>query len=182
MCSPNQNLYNPETSDFLFPDWPHYQDRQFESTHLQPPSETNYLITNQNPQCCEASNPELSANAPVPVAEPYFLSGLQQAFGLQEHALTNQFMAFACNAYLSNEQCSGTSRTDEISHFISDFNGNLEAPANRISPPYETSSGIPILTVPNVHYNPMDPVPPTDAIGPIHSDKIYRRIPTERTS
>ncbi|GIY05207.1 hypothetical protein CEXT_672321 [Caerostris extrusa] len=33
----NRNLYNPETSDFLFPDWPHGQDRQSESTHLQPP-------------------------------------------------------------------------------------------------------------------------------------------------
>ncbi|GIY01199.1 hypothetical protein CDAR_279931 [Caerostris darwini] len=29
----NQNLYNPESSDFLFPDWPHDQGRQSESTH-----------------------------------------------------------------------------------------------------------------------------------------------------
>ncbi|GIZ04319.1 hypothetical protein CEXT_320031 [Caerostris extrusa] len=70
----NRNLYNPETSDFLFPDWPHGQDRQSESTHLQPPSETNYLITNQYPQCSEDLNTEHSANAPMPVAEPFFFA------------------------------------------------------------------------------------------------------------
>ncbi|GIY26562.1 hypothetical protein CEXT_185041 [Caerostris extrusa] len=61
-------------------------------------------------------------------------------------------------------QCSGTSRTDEISHFICNFNGNLDAPAKRISPLYETTSVMPILTVSNAQYNPMDPVPLTDAI------------------
>ncbi|GIY45568.1 hypothetical protein CDAR_503701 [Caerostris darwini] len=68
----NQNLYNPETSDFLFPDWPHDQERQSGSTHLQYPSEANNLITNQNPQWNEASNAEHSGNAPMPAAEPYF--------------------------------------------------------------------------------------------------------------
>ncbi|GIY73850.1 hypothetical protein CEXT_322661 [Caerostris extrusa] len=72
----NQNLYNPET-------------------HLQHPSEANYLITNQNPQCCEASNPEQSANAPMPVAEPYFLPGFQQTFG-QRHPLTNEMANPPC--------------------------------------------------------------------------------------
>ncbi|GIY47108.1 hypothetical protein CDAR_455471 [Caerostris darwini] len=162
----NQNLYNPETSDFLFPDWPHDQERQFGSTHLQHPSEANYLITNQNPHCCEDFNPEHSANAPMPVAEPYFLPGFQQTFG-QRHALTHQ-MAHPPNASCQME-CSGISRTDEMSpHFITDFNENFDASANRSSPQYETSSGIPILTVPN---NPLDPIPPTDAKGPIHSDK-----------
>ncbi|GIY86289.1 hypothetical protein CDAR_455241 [Caerostris darwini] len=162
----NRNLYYPETSDFPFPDWPHDRERQFESTHLQQPSEENYLITNQNSQCSEASNPEHSANAPTPVAEPYFLPGFQQTFG-RRNALTHQ-MAHPPNATCQME-CSGTSRPDEMSqHFISYFNENFDASANLISPQYETSSGIPNLTVPN---NPLDPIPPTDAIGTIHSDK-----------
>ncbi|GIY43363.1 hypothetical protein CDAR_600061 [Caerostris darwini] len=162
----NQNLYNPETSDFLFPDWPHDQERQSESTHLLHPSEENYLMTNQNPQFCEDLNPEQSANAPMPVAEPYFLPGFQQTFG-QRHALTHQ-MAHPPNASCQME-CSGISRTNEMSpHFITDFNENFDASANRISPQYETPSGIPILTVPN---NPLDPILPTNAIGSIHSDK-----------
>ncbi|GIY45574.1 hypothetical protein CDAR_503731 [Caerostris darwini] len=165
----NQNLYHPETSDFLFPDWPHDQERQSESVHLQHPSEENYLIVNQNPQCCESSNPEHSADAPMHVDEPYYLPGFQQTFG-QINTLTNQ-MAHPPNASCQM-RCFSISRTEEMGpHFISDFNENLDAPANRISPQYETSSGIPILTVPKAHYNPMDPVPPTDAIVPVHSDK-----------
>ncbi|GIY47105.1 hypothetical protein CDAR_455451 [Caerostris darwini] len=168
----NQNLYNPETSDFLFPDWPHYQERQSESTHLRHPSEANYLITNQNPQCSEASNTEHSANAPMPVAEPYFLSGFQQTFG-QRQSLTHQ-MAHRPNASCQLE-CSGTPRTDEMSpHFISDFSETFDASDNRISPQYEISSGIPILIVPN---NPMDPIPPTNAISQIHSKKCPEEFP-----
>ncbi|GIY01200.1 hypothetical protein CDAR_279941, partial [Caerostris darwini] len=121
---------------------------------------------NQNPQFCEDLNPELSANAPMPVTEPYFLPGFQETFG-QRNALAHQMIP-PPNASCEME-CPGTSRTDEVSpHFISYFNENFDASANRISPQYETSSGTPILTVPN---NPMDPIPPTDAIGPLHSDK-----------
>ncbi|GIY85799.1 hypothetical protein CEXT_798451 [Caerostris extrusa] len=123
---------NPQTSYFLFPDWPHDQERQSESTHLQHPSETNYLIANQNPQCSEDLNPEHSANAPTPVAEPYFLPGFQQTFG-QRNALTNQ-MAHPPNASCQME-CSGISRMEEMyPHLTSDFNENFDASANRISP------------------------------------------------
>ncbi|GIY34791.1 hypothetical protein CDAR_46811 [Caerostris darwini] len=167
----NQNLYNPETSDFLFPDWPRDQERQSESIHLLHPSEANNLIMNQNSQCCEDLNPEHSANASMPVAEPCFLPGFQQTFG-RRHALTHQ-MAHLPNASRQME-CFGISRKDEMSpHFISYFNENFDASDNRISPQYETSSGIPILTVPN---NPMDPIPPTDAIGPIHSNKCVKEF------
>ncbi|GIZ01549.1 hypothetical protein CEXT_181981 [Caerostris extrusa] len=165
----NQNLYNPETSDFLFPDWPHDQERQFESTHLQQPSEVNSAILNENPQCCGHSNPEQSANTALPVAETCILPGFQQTFG-RRNALTNQ-MAHPPNTSCQME-CPGISRTDEMStHFISDFNDCFNASANRIAQQCDTSSSIPILTTPNAQNNLMDPIPPIDAIGPIHSDK-----------
>ncbi|GIY64562.1 hypothetical protein CDAR_369601 [Caerostris darwini] len=114
----NQNLYNPENSDFLFPDWSHDQERQSESTHLQQPSEANNVIMNDNPLCCEDVNPEHSVNAHLPVAEPCVLPGFQQTFG-RRNALTNQ-MAHPPNASCQME-CSGTSGTDEMSpHFIYD--------------------------------------------------------------
>ncbi|GIY13467.1 hypothetical protein CDAR_193311 [Caerostris darwini] len=170
----NQNIYNPETSYFLFPDWPHDQERQSGSTHLQYPSGANYLITKQNPQCSVASNPEQSANASMPVAEPYFLPGFQQTFG-QRHARTNQ-MAHPPNASFQMES-SGISRTHKMSEqFISDFNEIFDASANRISPQYKTPSGIAILTVPNAQYYAMDPIPQTDSTGTIHSNKCAKEF------
>ncbi|GIZ04526.1 hypothetical protein CEXT_267711 [Caerostris extrusa] len=55
--------------------------------------------------------------------------------------------------------------TDEMSsHFISDFNESEDASNNQLFQHYETPLEMPILSIQNAQYNPMDPIPPTDAI------------------
>ncbi|GIY48988.1 hypothetical protein CDAR_523691 [Caerostris darwini] len=109
---------------------------------------------------------------PMPVAEPCSLPGFQQAFG-QRNTLMNQIHQRP-NASCQMES-SGTSRTDVMSSsFTFDFNEIDHASTNQISQHYETSSGIPILEDQNAQYNPMDPVPPTDASGPIHSKIVQK--------
>ncbi|GIY67219.1 hypothetical protein CEXT_49551 [Caerostris extrusa] len=67
----------------------HGEENQFKLTHFQQTFAANKLILNQNPQCDEASNSKYPANAPLPVAEPWFLPGIQQTFG-QRNAMVNQ--------------------------------------------------------------------------------------------
>ncbi|GIY85793.1 hypothetical protein CEXT_798421 [Caerostris extrusa] len=99
---------------------------------------------------------------------------------VKRNAAENQIAQYPNASSLMD--CSSNNRTDEMSsHFISDFNVNNNASVNRTSQLYETSSGMPILTAQNTQYNPMDTIPPTDAIGPIHFNKHQKRIPTERS-
>ncbi|GIY33182.1 hypothetical protein CDAR_244621 [Caerostris darwini] len=91
-----QNKYNPVTSDFLLPDWPHDQENQSKSTHLLQPSETDNVFMNQNPQCSESWNPKFPANVSLTVAETCVLPGFQQTFG-HKNPLMNQ-MAHHPNA------------------------------------------------------------------------------------
>ncbi|GIY26564.1 hypothetical protein CEXT_185061 [Caerostris extrusa] len=63
------------------------------------------------------------------------------------------------------------------SHFASNSNESDNASTNQLSQYYETPLGIPILSVQNAQYNPMDPIPPTDAISPIHSNKCPEEFP-----
>ncbi|GIY59617.1 hypothetical protein CEXT_152991 [Caerostris extrusa] len=143
----NQSQYNPEISDFMFLYMPQDQENQSEST----------------------PSPIADQHNPMPVAEPRLLPGFQQAFG-QRNALAIQ-MAQRINIS-SQIECSGTSSTDVMSSsFTSDFNENFNASANLMSQHYETSKGIPTSVDLNAQYNPMDPIPPTDSTGPIHSSK-----------
>ncbi|GIY79098.1 hypothetical protein CDAR_582521 [Caerostris darwini] len=147
----NQNRYNPETSDFLFPNMAHVQENPSKSTALTAAGQHN----------------------PMPVAEPCFSPGFQEAFG-QRNTLRNQ-VAQRPNAS-SQMECSGIFHTDErYSQFIFDFNESVPASTNRISQHYETSAkiGIPDQTA---QYNPMDPVNPTDASGPIHSSNCPKEF------
>ncbi|GIY13466.1 hypothetical protein CDAR_193301 [Caerostris darwini] len=164
----NRNPYNPEVTYFPFPNVPNDQERQFRSTHLLHPSEVNIANMNQNAQFCDAWNPNPPVNTLLPIAEPCFLPGYQQTFG-QGHALRNQFQHPNVSSQVEN---SGTSRTDEMpSKFTSNYNEIDNVSANEISQQYETSLLIPILAVENAQCNPMDTIPPTDAISPIHSNK-----------
>ncbi|GIY26553.1 hypothetical protein CEXT_184991 [Caerostris extrusa] len=143
----NQNQYNPEISDSVFPNMAQGQENQSESTPSPIADQLN----------------------PMPVAEPRLLPGFQQAFG-QRNALTNQ-LAQLPNASFQME-CSGTSSTDVMSStFTSDFNEDFNASANLMSQHYEISTGIPTSVDLNAQYNPMDPIPPTDSTGPIHYSK-----------
>ncbi|GIY43358.1 hypothetical protein CDAR_600021 [Caerostris darwini] len=172
----NRNPYNPETSDFLFPGMAYGGKNQTESAYSLQLSEDNSVLINQNPQLCEAWNPNPDVHAPLPVAEPCFLSGFQQTFG-QRNPWKNQ---------LSNESsqvgCYGASRSDENSHYVSGFNESDNISINQLSQRDETTLRIPILAVQNAQYNPMNPIPPTDAVGPIQSipinvqKNVYRMI------
>ncbi|GIY05195.1 hypothetical protein CEXT_672261 [Caerostris extrusa] len=143
----NQNQYNPETSDFLFPNMPHDQENHCKTSHL-PVSDQHY---------------------PMPVTEPCSLPGFQQTSG-RRSSLMNQIAQYP-NAS-SEMDCSVIYRTDEMSpHFISYSNENFNTSANLMSQDHETSTEMPILAVQNAQYNPMDPVPPTDSTGQIHSSK-----------
>ncbi|GIZ01561.1 hypothetical protein CEXT_182051 [Caerostris extrusa] len=74
----NQNPYNPETSDFLFP---HIQEKELVSTHLKQPYEVSKVFINQYPQNYEPSNPKRPDNPPMPVATLCVLPGFQETFG-----------------------------------------------------------------------------------------------------
>ncbi|GIY39421.1 hypothetical protein CDAR_383651 [Caerostris darwini] len=74
----NQNPYNPEISDFLFPGMAHGKENQIESAYSLQPSDNNSAVMNQNHQFCEAWNLNHPVNAPVPVAEPCALPGFQR--------------------------------------------------------------------------------------------------------
>ncbi|GIY34789.1 hypothetical protein CDAR_46801 [Caerostris darwini] len=139
------------------------EENQFKSTHFQQPFGTNKLILNQNPHCGEASNSKYSANAPLSVAEPWFLPGFQQTFG-QSNAMVNRI--FYPNES-SQTECSGVS-----SYFASDFNETGNASTNQISQYYGTSLAIGILANQKAQYSAMDTIPPTDSTGTIHSS-IY---------
>ncbi|GIY76233.1 hypothetical protein CDAR_430261 [Caerostris darwini] len=143
----NQSQHNPETSDFMFLYMPQVQENQSEST----------------------PSPIADRHNPIPVAEPRLLPGFQQAFG-QRNALAIQM---AQRTDVSSQiDCSGIPRTDETpSQLISNFNENFNASANLMSQHYETSKEMPTSVDLNAQYNPMDPIPPTDSTGPIHSSK-----------
>ncbi|GIY67222.1 hypothetical protein CEXT_49571 [Caerostris extrusa] len=164
-----QKPYNPATSDFQFTDWTHDQGNQSKSTHLQQQTETDSVIMNQNPQFCESWNPKFPANVSLPVAEACFLNGFQQTFG-HKNPLMNQ-MTHHPNAS-SQIECPRIFHTGETSpDFMSDFNENENTSTNPISQYYEASLSIPILAVQNAQYNPMHPIPETNSIGPIDSNK-----------
>ncbi|GIY33035.1 hypothetical protein CDAR_321251 [Caerostris darwini] len=93
----------------------HDQEHQSEPTHLQQPSIANNVFLSQNPHCIEASYPNLSANAPLPIDDRYFLPGFQQTFG-QRHAQRNQ-MAQHPNAS-SQMQCSGIYHMDDMAPIL----------------------------------------------------------------
>ncbi|GIY69794.1 hypothetical protein CDAR_614491 [Caerostris darwini] len=116
----NQNAYNPQFSDFLFPGMVHGEENQTVSAYSLQPSEGNSAIVNQNPQFCEAWNPNPDVNAPLPVAEPCVLPGFQQTFG-QRNAVIHQ-LDHHPNAS-SEMQCSGIYHMEEMpTHIVSDFN------------------------------------------------------------
>ncbi|GIX83529.1 hypothetical protein CDAR_217311 [Caerostris darwini] len=145
------NQYNLEISDFLLPNMPHGPENQYNSTTLPNADQLN----------------------PMPVAEPCSLPGFQQAFG-QRNTLMNQIHQHPNACQMDS---SGTSRTDVMSSsFTFAFNEIDNISNNQISQHYETSSGIPILAVQNAQFNPMDPVPPTDAISPIHSKECPKEF------
>ncbi|GIY48277.1 hypothetical protein CDAR_92651 [Caerostris darwini] len=160
----NQNPHNPEISDFLFPSMVHGDENQTVSAYSLQSSEYNSMIMNQNPQFIEAWNANPPANAPLAVAEPCVLPGFQQTFG-QRNVLINQLDHHPNTS--SQMQCSGIYHMDEMpTHFVSDFNESDTASQHD-----ETTLGISILAVQNAEYNPMDLIPPTDAISPIHSNE-----------
>ncbi|GIY01606.1 hypothetical protein CEXT_799781 [Caerostris extrusa] len=148
----NQKQYHPETSDFLFPNMAHGEEKPSKSTPL--------TVADQN--------------NPMHVAEPCFLPGFQETFG-QRDTLMDQIVQRPSAS--SQMECSVTFHTDGTSsHFISYFNESDNASTNRISEHYETSSGIPILADQNAQSNLMDPISPTDAIGPIHSNNRPKEV------
>ncbi|GIY15672.1 hypothetical protein CDAR_609661 [Caerostris darwini] len=162
----NQKPHNPEISDFRFPGKPRGEEIQTKSTYLLQPSEDNSAIVDQNPQFCEAWNPNPNVNTPLPIAEPCILPGFQQTFG-QRNTAMNLFTQYP-NAS-SQMQCSGIHHMDEMSsHFESNESDNVSI--NQLTQYYDTSLGIPTLAVQNTQYNPMDPITPTDAVGPIQSN------------
>ncbi|GIY78461.1 hypothetical protein CEXT_570221 [Caerostris extrusa] len=143
----SQSQYDPETSDFLFPNMAHGQENPSKSTPLTVADQHN----------------------PIHVAEPCRLPGFQEVFG-QRNTLRNQ-IAHHPNAP-SQMECSGILHTDEMSsHFITVFNESDNASANQISQINETSSEISYFDLPKSEYNLLDPIPQTDAISPIHSNK-----------
>ncbi|GIY43362.1 hypothetical protein CDAR_600051 [Caerostris darwini] len=152
-----QNPCNPEIPNFLFPGMPHGQENKSESAYLQQPSEVNNVIMNQNPKYCEAYNPKYADNDSVPVAEPCLLPRFQETFG-ERKVLMNP-ISYPNESSLTD--CSGVS-----SHFTSEVE----------SQQCETSLGIPILAVQNAQYNPMDKIPPTDAIGLITFNKCPKKL------
>ncbi|GIY44955.1 hypothetical protein CDAR_214131, partial [Caerostris darwini] len=169
-----QNQYNPDISAILFPEIPHGPENLSKSTHLQQLFEVNKVSINQNLQCGENSNQNYLVNAPLPVSEPCFLPGFQQTFG-QRNAQKNQ-IAQLPNA-TSQMEGSRINRMDEMpSYFISDLNEGDNTSMKRISHYYETSSGIPISALQSTQYNPIAPIPPTDSIAPIHSNKCPKEF------
>ncbi|GIX75248.1 hypothetical protein CEXT_400791 [Caerostris extrusa] len=131
---------------------------------------------NQNPQFCEAWNPNPSVNTPLPAAEPCSLPGFQQTFG-QRNPLMNQLDQPLNTS--SQMQCSGIYHMDEIpSHFVSNFNERDIASTNHneTSQHNETSLGTRIFAVQTAQYNPMDPIPTTNEISPIHSKKCLKEF------
>ncbi|GIY05197.1 hypothetical protein CEXT_672271 [Caerostris extrusa] len=140
----NQNQYNPEISDSLFPNMAHGEETPSKTTPLTEADQLN----------------------PMHVAEPCILPGFQEAFG-QRNTLINQLAKLPSAS--SHLECSGIFYTDETStQFISDFNESVNASTDLISQHYERSSEMPILVDQNQQYNPMDSVPTTDASVPIH--------------
>ncbi|GIY64569.1 hypothetical protein CDAR_369651 [Caerostris darwini] len=143
----NHSQYNPDISDFMFPNMAHGQENPSKSTPFTVADQQNLLL----------------------VSEPCSLPGFQQTFGRRNELMKQ--IAQRQNAS-SQLQCSGIYNTKEISsHFISDFNENFNTSANLILQDNETSSGKPILADQNTQYNSMDPILPIDAIGPFHSNK-----------
>ncbi|GIY85823.1 hypothetical protein CEXT_316801 [Caerostris extrusa] len=60
----NQNPYNPDTPDFLFPGIHHIQENEPNLTHLQLQSEENKKCIHQNSQKYESLNTEHPTNIP----------------------------------------------------------------------------------------------------------------------
>ncbi|GIY20905.1 hypothetical protein CEXT_773961 [Caerostris extrusa] len=142
----NQNQYNPEISDSLFPNMAHGEET---------PSKTTPMT-------------EADQHNPMHVAEPCILPGFQEAFG-QRNTLINQLAKLPSAS--SHMEGSGIFHRDETStQFICDFHEGVNASTNLTSQHYESSSEIPILVDHNEQYNPMESVPPTDASVPIHSN------------
>ncbi|GIY79087.1 hypothetical protein CDAR_191371 [Caerostris darwini] len=148
----NQNQYNPDISDYLFPNMAHGEETPSKTTPLTDADQHN----------------------PVHVAEPCILPGFQEAFG-QRNTLINQLAKLPSAS--SHMECSGTFIRDETStQFICDFHEGVNASTNLISQHYERSSEIPILVDQNEQYNPMDSVPPTDASVSIHSSNCPKEF------
>ncbi|GIY45572.1 hypothetical protein CDAR_503721 [Caerostris darwini] len=170
----NQNPFNLEVSDCLSPGMAHGEENQTESAYPLQPSDDNSTIVNQNLHYCEDWYPNPPVEAPMSVAEPCFLPGFQETFG-HRNPLRNQFQHLNVS---SQVECSGTYPTDEMSsHFASNSNESDNTSNNQLFQHYETPLGMPILSVQNAQYNPMDPIPPTDAIRPIHSNKCPEEFP-----
>ncbi|GIY15671.1 hypothetical protein CDAR_609651 [Caerostris darwini] len=164
----NQNPINPEISNFLFPGIVQGEENQTESAYSLQPSENNSAIINRNPLFCEAWNPNPDVDSPLPVAETCVLPGFQQTFG-RRNTTSNQLTQYP--TVPSQMQCSGIFHMDEIpSHFVSDSNESGNASNNQLLQYYDTSLGIPISVVHVAQHNPMDPIPPTDAVCPIQSN------------
>ncbi|GIX69649.1 hypothetical protein CDAR_283721 [Caerostris darwini] len=152
----------PTTSQINF-----QRNKAVSPTHIKEP-------TGQEYQYKSTHLPVAVQHNPMPIAEPCSLPGFQQTFG-QRNVLRNQISHYP-NAS-SQMNCSSISRMGETSsQFISDCNESINASTNLIWRYHQTSSGIPILADQNAHYNPMDPVPPTDASGPIHSNKCPKEF------
>ncbi|GIY67473.1 hypothetical protein CDAR_618761 [Caerostris darwini] len=171
----NQNIYNPESSEFLLPGMAHGKENQTESPYLLQAFKAIIAVMNENSQCFEDSNPNRPANAPIPVAGPGVLPGFQQTLG-RRNTMMNKLTQHP-NAS-SQMQCFGIYHMDEMpSDVVSDFNESHKASTNQILQQCETSVSIPILALQNAQYNPIDTIPQTDSINPIHSNNCPKEIP-----
>ncbi|GIY48441.1 hypothetical protein CDAR_581091 [Caerostris darwini] len=107
-----QIVYNPVTSDYMFPGTHHIQENDPNSTHLQMLSQ---VFIHQNFQHYGPINPEHPTNIPVSVTERSILSASQQTFG-QRNVLMH--LVQHPNAF-SPMECSRMSSTNELPpHFF----------------------------------------------------------------
>ncbi|GIY13456.1 hypothetical protein CDAR_193231 [Caerostris darwini] len=160
----NQNPYNPEISDFMFPGMHHIQENESNSTHLQLPSEVGEIFMPRNSQNYEPLIPEYPANIPMFVSERTILTGSQQTFG-QRNAQMNQLSQHP--KAFSPMECNGMSSTNKLlpnfSSAYQTFDESDHTLTNRVSQYSEKSLEMPILSI----QNPNNPMIQTSGINSI---------------
>ncbi|GIY74737.1 hypothetical protein CEXT_705161 [Caerostris extrusa] len=158
----DQNPYNPETSDFLFPGRPPIEENESQSIHLQHTTGASTVIVDQNYQYRDALIPE---HTPMSIADCNSLPGFQQTFG-QRNALKNRMVQHPTAP--SQMECSGVFRTNEVSsRFPSTYN-NFGLSGYMSTNETMQYSGMaletPILNIQHAQYSTRNPIHPINFI------------------
>ncbi|GIY64564.1 hypothetical protein CDAR_369611 [Caerostris darwini] len=157
--------YNPETSDFLFPDMYPFQENVPNSTQLQLPSGESKVFINQNLQSFQPSNSSHPPNISLSIAEPICLPEFQETSDQSNATINTTAQPSQASSRMQSTEifC-----TNEMSSNFSSANHNFgesdSSWTNRLSQYSETSVETPILAIQNSRCNPVNHIPQTDSI------------------